>query len=83
MFELDIDSEGTFNAQRSAHYIDETAWAGSFLEGLASEKKDGLWGFVNRAGQFALPPQFEVAQFFSEGLAVVQMDHKLGFVGRL
>lgn len=40
------------------------------------------WGFVNRAGEFAIKPQFDDAWFFSEGLACVRVGEKCGYVDR-
>jgi hypothetical protein len=48
-----------------------------FSEGLApvaTELKyglDGVYGYIDRKGDFVIPPQFHAAQIFSEGLALV------------
>lgn len=48
--------------------------ADTFSCGLArvKEKKDGLWGYIDRKGKYAIPPQFTFAYGFSCGLAAVQ-----------
>lgn len=42
-----------------------------FHEGLAAVKQDGLWGFLNAEGGMAIPAQFDTAESFSDGLALV------------
>lgn len=44
---------------------------GYFSEGFATVKVDGKTGFINMKGEFVVEPQYEVAQPFSEGFAVV------------
>jgi len=40
---------------------------------LTRSEKDGKWGFVNTAGKFVVPAQFDWVSDFSEGLARVKM----------
>jgi hypothetical protein len=40
----------------------------------------GMWGFIDQKGEFAIPPRYEAAEEFSEGLAVVKRDGKYGYV---
>jgi len=48
-------------------------WAAEFSEGLAAVEVDGLWGFINRDGRFAIEPQFyQVSLFFDNGTTFVQ-----------
>jgi hypothetical protein len=60
-----------------------------YSEGLAAVKVDyedySAWGFVDRRGEFAIPPLFsDVGAGFSEGLAVVtvenEMPYRAGFI---
>jgi hypothetical protein len=60
-----------------------------YSEGLAAVKVDyedyGAWGFVDKRGEFAIPPLFnDVGAGFSEGLAVVtvesEMPYRAGFI---
>ncbi len=61
--------------------------AREFEEGLAPAQDDsGKWGFINDRADFVIPPQFDQAYSFSDGLAGVQIGDKRGFVapdGRL
>ena len=44
------------------------------------------WGYIDRSGRWVIPPQFNRADLFSEGLARVQVHGKDGFIdlaGRL
>jgi hypothetical protein len=59
-----------------------------FSEGLASVKLDGKWGYVDKTGQYAIPPRFDSAMPFCAGVAIVETFHKFGksndgFRGRL
>lgn len=56
----------------------------SFAAGLAPLQQRGnrlfpagrKWGYINKTGQFAIPPQFRGAQPFSEGLAAVSIRRR-------
>jgi len=57
--------------------------AGSFSEGLAGVKVLGQgWGFIDKTGAMVIPPQFESALGFREGLAPVVIDDKWGFIDK-
>lgn len=43
-------------------------------------EKNGKWGYVDEDGQFAIPPRFDWAGPFSEGLAAIEIDHKFGYI---
>ena len=59
---------------------------GRFVDGLAcvrfalGPEAEGGWGFIDRTGKFAIPPRYESADLFSEGLAAVRQNGKWGFV---
>jgi tetratricopeptide (TPR) repeat protein len=57
-------------------------WAGKFHQGLALVLKDGKFGFINAAGEFIIPPRFEAAGSFSEGVAPAldSVSHKWGYI---
>ncbi|MES2644486.1 MAG: WG repeat-containing protein [Myxococcota bacterium] len=64
---------------------DLTMRACPFTEGLAAaaDVDTGLWGFVDAAGTWALPPRWKAAAPFSDGLACVQdADDIVSFVDR-
>lgn len=54
-------------------YSDKYETICGFCEGLALARvaKSGLWGYVDKAGLFAIPPRFPHARDFSERKAVV------------
>jgi hypothetical protein len=65
------------------YYTYTNAW---FSEGMAAicvgNYGGGKWGFIDRSGAIAIEPQFELAGFFSEGLAFVVKDGKRGFIDK-
>lgn len=71
-----IDRQGNlmFNGARFAA-------AEPFSEGLAAVSMDGKsYGYLNRAGLFAIEPQFAYAEPFREGLAAVQIGEQFGYI---
>jgi WG repeat protein len=57
-----------------------------FSEGLAPAPVSQLdrpprWGFIDRTGQFAIPPQYFGVWQFSEGLARVFVSGEVGSTG--
>jgi hypothetical protein len=55
-----------------------------FSEGLAAVCGDDLgWGYINRDGNWEIPPDFTGASYFSEGLAAVRFENGVwGFIDR-
>jgi len=52
-----------------------------FAEGVApAQDASGQWGYIDRTGDYVIPPQFDQAYSFSEGLAGVQVGDKRGFI---
>ena len=45
--------------------------AGMFSEGLAPVKKDGKWGYIDASNKLVIGFEYDVANLFSEGYAVV------------
>ena len=45
-------------------------------------KKNGKWGYIDRSGKIIIPPQFDYAWFFSEGLAPVKIGRKWGYIDK-
>jgi WD40 repeat protein len=59
---------------------------GSFDGGLSRWRVYDKFGFINKAGELVIKPQFDLTFNFSEGLAFVEKNGKYGFVdqtGRL
>ncbi|HEX6428576.1 MAG TPA: WG repeat-containing protein, partial [Niastella sp.] len=50
---------------------------GNFTEGLARVMRNGKWGFINKFGEEAIPPQFHYTDEFSEGRAIVRNEKEL------
>ncbi len=42
--------------------------------------KDGRWGYINRSGTISIPPQFDAAWKFSEGLAKVKIGDRFAYI---
>ena len=51
-----------------------------FSEGLAPVSRGGKWGYIDKAGRFAVEPRFDEAWPFSEGRARVRLGDLYGFV---
>src|SRR5262249_17761161 len=49
---------------------------------LYPAKQDGKWGYIDRAGRIVIPPQFDYAWDFSDGLAPVEVGLKKGYVDK-
>lgn len=70
-------SGGTIFSLKQAKY------AVSFSEGLAIiVNTEGKFGFVDKTGKMIINPQFESANSFSEGLAVIKQNDKYGFIDK-
>lgn len=69
-------------------------WAGTFKGGIAlaatgmeqvegtTEKKGGFYGYINKAGEWVIKPEYTAAYGPSEGAALVFKDKKYGFLDR-
>ncbi|MBC8030285.1 MAG: WG repeat-containing protein [Pyrinomonadaceae bacterium] len=53
-----------------------------FSEGLASVRVGNMYGYIDKKGNFVIPPQFLFAGDFSEGLAFVKLQGKAGYVDK-
>ena len=56
-------------------------YAGDFENGMARVSQGGKYFFVNRKGE-RITPEFDGAFDFSEDLAAVEVDHKIGYIRR-
>ena len=60
-----------------------TDWAYDFSDGLACVGlADGVFGYINKNGEYIINPQFEYASWFSEGLASVGIGDKYGYINK-
>ncbi|MBK6344998.1 MAG: protein kinase [Bacteroidales bacterium] len=57
-------------------------YLGSFIDGLAIVKRNGLSGFINKFGIEVIPCQFESVDIFHDGLACVKRNGKYGFIDK-
>ena len=53
-----------------------------FSEGLMAVSIDRQVGYLNRRGEWAIPPRFNSAGTFSEGLAPVKLGEKFGYIDK-
>lgn len=71
------------NTEPNIHFMENTflATTGAF-EGLAAvqDTTSGLWGFVDKTGEYVIAPIYYGAYPFSEGLAAVNVDGDWGFI---
>jgi hypothetical protein len=67
--------------QCSARAQQETAAALASSAVLSAvQSANGKWGYQDTTGAFVIPPQFDSADVFSEGLARVELHRKWGYV---
>ena len=48
--------------------------AGEFIEGLASVKENGKWGFIDTTGKKIIEPKYDIVSNFSKGAAIVKLN---------
>lgn len=74
---------------RYYHFIDTTGTevisknfsrAGQFHNGLAPAQ-EGQWGYINPKGEFVIPPKYDGATDFYEGVAVITRNGRKGLIG--
>ena len=51
-----------------------------FSEGLMPASQNGLWGYIDGGARWIIPPQYDSAENFREGLALVEKDGKLMYI---
>ena len=51
-----------------------------FIECLHPVMQRGLWGYIDENAQWVIPPQYDSAASFSDGLALVEKDGKLMYI---
>ena len=55
---------------------------GEWKHDLFSIDRNGVWGFINDAGQIVIEPVFEQVSYFSEGVAAVRLNGKYGYIDK-
>ena len=75
-----VDHEGQ-TAFKTAFKI---AAAGSFSEGLADAgtNESGLFGYINKQGEWAIEPQFQETLRFTEGFAPVKLKEAWSYINK-
>jgi hypothetical protein len=48
---------------------------------LKAAQQGGKWGYVDPVGTFVIPPRFDSADPFSEGVAAVELNKRFGYIG--
>lgn len=74
-----------YDAQTGRRLLGPYLSAQPFYEGLAAvqDGRSGLWGYIDKAGAWAIEPMFEQAGNFSQGMALVRVIGSLpALVGR-
>jgi hypothetical protein len=84
---------GPFGGDTSWRYVDKSgtpvftarfSTAGEFSDGMAAAeiRKDGRYrfGYVDHQGRWAIPPLFDEAENFHQGLAKIRIGHAEGYV---
>lgn len=75
-----IDKKGAIQSQGVFSKLKMEQQYLFFTDGLAALKEsvDGrnLWGYINKRGEWQIPPQFDFALPFEKGNAVVLKEHK-------
>lgn len=51
-----------------------------FSEGVTAVSQNGLWGYIDETAQWVIPPQYDSADHFRDGLALVEKDGKLRYI---
>ncbi|MBN1882372.1 MAG: WG repeat-containing protein [Deltaproteobacteria bacterium] len=54
--------------------------AGLFREGLSPIQVGELWGYMNTSGDVIIEPQFEEAYSFSDGLGLIKLEGRYGYI---
>lgn len=49
---------------------------------LLPVKKDGKYGYIDTTGKIVVPPQWDYAQDFQDGIAMVMQGNKQGYIDK-
>jgi hypothetical protein len=72
---IDTDGKMLFRVPR-----DINVWG--FCDGLALARRDGQYGYIDTAGQIAIPLQFDDTRGFQEGFAFARTGGKYGYIDK-
>ena len=53
-----------------------------FSEGLHPVRQNGLWGYIDEQAAWVIPPQYDSADNFRDGLALAEKDGRLMYIDR-
>ncbi len=67
-------------ASESQRWLGQFEGLRSFSQGYAPAKSNGKWGYIDRIGEWAVPPQYDAAYNFHQGYSVVRQGDKRGFL---
>ena len=56
--------------------------SGEDINLTSQEGENEKWGYIDKSGKFVIEPQFEFADDFSEGLAIVTINDEYGFIDK-
>jgi hypothetical protein len=79
-----VEKDGKWGyADVSGHVVipERFTYAADFERGLARVSQEGKYFFINHKGE-RITPEFDGAFDFSEDLAAVEVDHKIGYIRR-
>ena len=84
---VSIDGEGNFINKQGAMMTDGTVFLNTqiFSEGLAlvQSMQNGKYGYIDSSGKFIIPPRYDIAFLFREGLAAVSKEGRYGFIDKI
>ncbi|MBR6029449.1 MAG: WG repeat-containing protein [Clostridia bacterium] len=52
----------------------------AFSEGLSAVYQDALWGYIDEQAGWVIPPQYDIASNFRDGLALVVKDEQMMYI---
>ena len=73
-----IDRNGTILTDSCFRCLGE--YGSPFCEGAAAVSLDRKWGFIDEDAKWVIPPQYDRAASFSDGLALVEKDGRLMYI---
>lgn len=75
-----IDKKENIIFTTNGYYVDEQKVSDGLIQ--VSSRESSKKGFINKKGQWVLPPIYDYAFGFSEGLAYVVQDKRIGYINK-